>query len=920
MAKCIIFKGNTYTKEEYNNIPVTEKIEAILSSPNLQQYLDLGYSQLSRDGVVYAVTPVGQEEYKQALRDFSDVKAHADTIISKIREIFTQHEDSEKVEAALVLLDTLAQTWSQRTGRPKEYYYQRYTDVRQSTPSDLIGRPNTLSQVIGRIGTDSMDAFYGDDMMRTSFVFAEEMEREYSVTENDWKNRNYKLEQKRIIKSVTGWERNTSGKWIYEIPDGDLKSLDLLSTETFTELTDIYDDVSIYRAYPEIQNVTVTLYEGNEDNRAYVVDRKIFINKKLISNAEEFKKSLLHEIYHIISDIEGFERGGNPDRIEKSLRNVLEQIRVGNDESTLSESDRRFKQFYEKEFGATPLSFEQIQEDLIPRVALAVYNQLEGEVAARNVANRTTLDEETRKYTLLSDTFDVGPEDTIYPNVMTPPSNISFQIIGEQGVLNLSDAVNRLQNLQLAKQMLSQSAPMGVIKRITGWEQEDNIWKTETDDLWNFSVKRMPKEGVQTTIGELVGDVEVLTAYPQLSEIQVEFGNYSDYFSAAYQPDENKIVVNKQHVTNLQQLKSSLVHELQHAVQEIEGWQQGTNPEDAGSRENYLNSVGETEARNASTRMDLTNEDKLESLLQDTADVAPEDRVYVERVNSLVAQQSVSENMTPIQQITGDVLAPKITYPTDFGDAEYVREPDGDVRLVLPQTNDSVYRAAVEFNSENQAVLHALNAPNVSSLVHEFAHMFEQDLDDTDIETLEKWSKFERGTTEFREVIAEGFEKFITEDHPELSELNQIFSKIAKWISNLYKSLTTSPLNLELSDDVRMVYAKVVGVEQAFSMRINRMQNAVSELSNEERLNMIKKARGLKQYLPSSLPFDTKVVKKNGSIGIVGREDLSGTNTREKRDGIGDTISYHLLSDLANIYEKANTLTIPGKKSIVPSC
>lgn len=79
------------------------------------------------------------------------------------------------------------------------------------------------------------------------------------------------------------------------------------------------------------------------------------------------------------------------------------------------------------------------------------------------------------------------------------------------------------------------------------------------------------------------------------------------------------------------------------------------------------------------------------------------------------------------------------------------------------QETDLAHRAAVEFVSETQAVLHALESPNVSSLVHEFAHMFEQDLDDYDIEVLEEWSGFKRGSVEFRESVAEGFEAFMAE-------------------------------------------------------------------------------------------------------------------------------------------------------------
>ena len=48
--------------------------------------------------------------------------------------------------------------------------------------------------------------------------------------------------------------------------------------------------------------------------------------------------------------------------------------------------------------------------------------------------------------------------------------------------------------------------------------------------------------------------------------------------------------------------ESVFIHELQHLIQDIEGFAQGTNPEAAGSYDLYYNTVGEIEARSASMR------------------------------------------------------------------------------------------------------------------------------------------------------------------------------------------------------------------------------------------------------------------------------------------------------------------------------
>lgn len=935
MACEITMNGVTYTREEWDNLPIIIKIEVLLRSPNLEKYMKLGTSRL-RNGGVFTEVPVAQESYDNAKSELRRVIDHAISTREKIKEVFGQHMDKKQVGYSLILLDTLAQAWSERTGLPKESYYQRYQDVQQITADNLLNKDNVLNQVIGQIGAESLDDLTEGIDAKLALFRAVNYEKDFGISKSDWADPTIKNAEKTKIKQLTGWERGTSGNWMYEIPDGQVTNIELLQEETPTNLSEIFDSEILYLSYPQLRELSVYKFKEEGLTNAYVWRGEIYINENIINDADKIRKSILHEIYHIISEIEGFPKGSNAGRFEKQIRDIIQYVRSGNPKSTLSKSNGEFRRVYERMFGNTRYSFETLKEESIREVANYIYYNLEGETFARNIETRSERDFDTNRDSLLSDTESVGRADQI--------SNISFQIIGENGVVNLSDSVNRLQNLQLAKRMSSQNAPAGVVKRLTGWEQEDGIWKTETDDLWNFSVKRMPKAETTTTLGELIGDAEVFDAYPQLRDINITFDNFDGYFSASYQPALNKIDVNKQYITNLNQLKSSLVHELQHAVQEIEGWQQGSNPEDAGSVENYRNAVGEVEARNASTRMNLTNLDKLESVLSDTADVAPEDRVYVERVSDLAAQLSTPESTESTDQSYQDlqgntIEGTPINYSTEFGELSYIRDENGDLIMVRPVTTPSVerdmqaaltnrtsdgliYRAAVEaINNKNQFILYAIDNPDLGSLVHEFMHVAEQDLDDGDLETMEQWSGYNRGTTEFQEAVADGFVKFISEGIPEVNAINAVFNKIAKLLKQLYRSITSSPLQIKLNDDVRILYAKILGVEQSFSRRLKNSTEGLLELSNSQRKDMLSKlGRGLKRYAPSQLRAGTQVVKKDGSIGVVGREDLSGTTAQDRRDGITELLTYPLLTDLAGVYENDRKIKPYNGLAITPSC
>lgn len=245
--------------------------------------------------------------------------------------------------------------------------------------------------------------------------------------------------------------------------------------------------------------------------------------------------------------------------------------------------------------------------------------------------------------------------------------------------------------------------------------------------------------------------------------------------------------------------------------------------------------------------------------------------------------------------------------------------------IYYQQGESVVQRAAVQGVGGNKFILHALQAPDVGSLVHEFMHVAEQDLDDADLETLENWSGHKRGTVEFKEAVADGMVKFVSEDHPEISAINEVFSKIAKLLKSLYRGLVASPLDLKMDDNVRMVYAKILGAEEAFSRRVNAAENQASEMSQSERASFIKDRHNdpkLKKYVPSQLKSGTKVVRKDGSIGIVGVDDLSGTTAKDRKDGVFELLSYPTLKDVGLLLQSKNKpqSSLKNKKKVVPSC
>ncbi len=156
--------------------------------------------------------------------------------------------------------------------------------------------------------------------------------------------------------------------------------------------------------------------------------------------------------------------------------------------------------------------------------------------------------------------------------------DIRFRFIGEKGAANLDraeEATTRLDNLNVARKMGNAGKDAKAIKYATGWERgADGKWRYETMD---GTLKKGWKEKAERVTGARLSDVinskELFDAYPQLADVTVSLeildDSYGKYDNRTKTISINKIVAG---------FKSVLAHEIQHAIQYIEGFARGGNP------------------------------------------------------------------------------------------------------------------------------------------------------------------------------------------------------------------------------------------------------------------------------------------------------------------------------------------------------
>lgn len=185
------------------------------------------------------------------------------------------------------------------------------------------------------------------------------------------------------------------------------------------------------------------------------------------------------------------------------------------------------------------------------------------------------------------------------------------------------------------------------------------------------SIRKYPLKPI--LLKDLIEHPILFKAYPKLNDIKVLFrvDGRSDLGWFNYRTDE--IMVAGARIDNM---RSTLLHEIQHAIQEYEGFAKGGSPEQfqtdewrmksgQSPYELYLRLAGEVEARNAETRYEtLSTGERGRVPLSETEDVSRKDQIILgianeeaERVRSELAREVEERADTTVAQMDEAVEA-----------------------------------------------------------------------------------------------------------------------------------------------------------------------------------------------------------------------------------------------------------------------
>ena len=414
-----------------------------------------------------------------------------------------------------------------------------------------------------------------------------------------------------------------------------------------------------------------------------------------------------------------------------------------------------------------------------------------------------------------------------------------------------------LHHLHNAKARLAAGEDAEAVRKETGWHAgADGKWRFEINDS-DATLKPLnegAKPGVlikSDTLDNIIDHQALFAAYPGLRGLLTNItvnpnvsgssgkfvqGTLGDSNEFGSEPEINVIAPTKPEALSV------LLHEIQHAIQQHEGFSKGgsaqsfedqtkkpallqsledvpyaelTNDErkvlaklraefeaqpKLTAQEQYLRLAGEVEARNTQNRVAMNDAER--------AQIAPERTQDIKNSDVIVLFNGQEMNSAP--------------------------EPANANQSILQQNGGN--RGA--YNPENYLIT-LLKDADLSTFLHELGHFYLETLADlaahtdapadvvADFERTLEWFGVQGGVsawhalsfeqkTGFHEQFARGFEKYLFEGHAPSLEMAGIFSRFVTWLKKVYGFMAR--LNVQLSDDVRGVFDRLIASDEQIAL------------------------------------------------------------------------------------------------------
>ena len=220
-------------------------------------------------------------------------------------------------------------------------------------------------------------------------------------------------------------------------------------------------------------------------------------------------------------------------------------------------------------------------------------------------------------------------------NKLNETSN--YSIVGKQGMKNAIKQDSKYRVIKdaykEAQRLVKSNIDNEKIRQNTGWFKDRNgDWKFEISDKDLQLKQENLQENVEYELGNLIEHRTLFDMYPKLKRYTVIFNDsMQNDVKGVYHSKSKNIEINSQKVNTEKNIKSTLLHEIQHIIQNTEKFERGASKKYGEAR--YYNSLGEIEAKDTQIRYEqeqkgLLNRKKIAPESSKTNPIHPENTKY----------------------------------------------------------------------------------------------------------------------------------------------------------------------------------------------------------------------------------------------------------------------------------------------------
>ena len=396
------------------------------------------------------------------------------------------------------------------------------------------------------------------------------------------------------------------------------------------------------------------------DEQGNVADREVVFNPKTQDTNTRVQELAIHELGHDLdlNEVQNMilkdaSRKENWESARKSLENTYKQA-YENDNIQIS--DENFNKIVDEKATMSILQRELGSQEYVNRlvnqnqsVAKKIYNWVIDKL------NKFTGGKNEKIFwTDIRNKFE-----TAYNQEFSKNENLTkFSIAGRKSLDNIRNdnySYNRgINAYDTAQKLAKQNIDNEQIRQKTGWFQDKNgDWKYEFSDK-DMSLKNIKIKSDRTyKLSDILEHDTLFTLYPQLKELKVQIKNM-DKIGGNYNKNNKSITLSTNSIKNNKMVEGTLIHEIQHAIQDIEGHELGTTSK--LSKKNYYESLGEIEADNTRTRFvnEKYNNMDMSNVAPESSKINPKHRLYDHYMNNRNTIDKIKDSMFKYFKRLGD--------------------------------------------------------------------------------------------------------------------------------------------------------------------------------------------------------------------------------------------------------------------------